>query len=387
MPFTEQGYKRKTYDEWLKDDIELAKKLFGDDIDTSETTPLGKYIRLGCEDKRDLSEDIEQIFLSFNYKTATGSALRRLCANIGVSVSAGEAATHTVTIRGTKGYVIPAGTEVSTDDKSALFHTVNDATISENGTVSVLVECNARGIAGNVKAGEINTLVYTDANIEGVTDSILVKLGEDEESDASVRAKYEKAQKGRGSGTYSAVLGGVYQIAGVRTAYLEYNKTMQDRSDLPAKSFRVSVLADESLKEKIAQTIFEKMPLCSLDVGDEVVKVTDRWGRDHEVHFSWTKERMIYVYVKILVDSTWTSASQEEAISAIVEHINASTNGKKVYLKDIYTSLKGITGKVNILDLRIGETEGDYQENDIEIGATEVARSDASCVTVEVKAL
>ena len=45
MPFTREGYHRLTFAEWLKRDIELARQLFGEDIDTSESTPQ----RLACD--------------------------------------------------------------------------------------------------------------------------------------------------------------------------------------------------------------------------------------------------------------------------------------------------------------------------------------------------
>ena len=61
MPFTEAGFKRRTYQEWLEHDVALAKELFGENINTSEDTPLGKYIRLNCEDKRDIEEELEDI--------------------------------------------------------------------------------------------------------------------------------------------------------------------------------------------------------------------------------------------------------------------------------------------------------------------------------------
>ena len=384
MPFTTSGYQRMTYDEWLQRDIELAKKLFGEGIDTSENTALGKYIRLNCEDKRDLCEDIEQVYLSFNYKTAMGTALRRLCANVGVSVSAGEAATHSVVFHGTVGYTIAAGLGVATADKSVTFHTVNNYTIGEDGSVKAVVECDSVGEVGNVAAGEITSLVYTNANITDVTDSVVVSLGEDAESDTASRTKYKMASKARGSGTYSALLGAIYQIAGVESAYLEYNKTMTATDSLPAKSFRLSVLAPESLKQDIAETIFAKAPFTSEDVGDVKVTVTDDWNRDHDISFSWTTEKLVYVKVKFLVDSTWTASSEEDATTAIVEHINSLTNSKTVYLNDIYTALKGITGKLNILELTAGTDPKNLGTSDITVEPTEVARSNAACVTIEV---
>ena len=41
MGLTELGFERPTYDDLLEAQIARAKELFGEDIDTNETTPLG----------------------------------------------------------------------------------------------------------------------------------------------------------------------------------------------------------------------------------------------------------------------------------------------------------------------------------------------------------
>ena len=50
MPLTSKGFERLTYDEIVNKIIQKAKELFGEDIDTSELTPLGKFIRINAFD-------------------------------------------------------------------------------------------------------------------------------------------------------------------------------------------------------------------------------------------------------------------------------------------------------------------------------------------------
>ena len=54
------GFKRPTYAEILDAQIARAKTLFGDDIETSELTILGKYIRLNVYDIAKLYEELEK---------------------------------------------------------------------------------------------------------------------------------------------------------------------------------------------------------------------------------------------------------------------------------------------------------------------------------------
>lgn len=382
MPFTDQGFHRLTYDEWLQIDVARAQVLFGEGIDTSETTPLGKYIRLNCEDKRDLEEEMEDIYLSFNYQTATGAALRALCRNVGVTVSPGVAAQHEVSFTGTDGYMIPAGFSVCTEDRSVSFHTINPIVLS--GVTRALVECDEKGTAGNVEAGAINTITYTNANVSAVSDSSIYLVGEEAESDVNARKKYAAAKNALGSGTYSALLGALYQVDGVKSAFCDYNNTMADiPGGLAAKTFHVSVLADSSLQEAIARAIFSKMPLLTESVGNVSTQVQDEWGRNHTVKFDWMTEKLIYVYVQFLVDSDWSEASAAEAKEAIEDHINSLQNNTTVYRNDIYTCLKGITGKVNVSQLRIGTAAGSLAESDISVGTSEIAKTSAACITIE----
>lgn len=388
MPLTDKGYHRLTYDEWLQRDIALAKKLFGESIDTSETTPLGKYIRLGCEDKRDLEEELEDVYLSYNYQTAHGAALRGLCSNVGVSVSPGVYARHSLTISGTAGYVVPAGFSVTTEDRSVNFHTINSCTIAENGSVETVVECDELGTIGNVPAGAINTVTYTNANVTGVSGSVVTLLGEETESDVSARKKFATAKNALGSGTYSAIMGALYQVDGVKAAYYEENNTMDDISGgLPAKTFHVSVLAAENLQEEIARAIFSKAPLLSESVGNVSVRIEDQWKRFHTIHFDWMTEKLIYVHVRILADSDWSENSEDQTKEAIEDHINNLANNTTVYRNDIYTCLKGISGKVNIESLLIGTDPAALSSADIPVGSTETAKTDAACITVEVVTL
>lgn len=384
MPFTEQGFHRRTYAEWVERDTELARRLFGENIDTSENTPLGKYIRLSCEDKRDLEEEMEDIYLSFNYQTASGAALRALCRNIGVEVSPGISARHSIVISGTPGYVVPAGFSVTTEDRTVTFHTINRCVIGESGTVETLVECDELGTAGNVEAGAVNTATYTNANVTGISGSILTQVGEDAESDVSVRRKYATARNAMGSGTYSALVGAIYQVEGVKAACCDYNNTMVDISGgLPAKTYHVSVMAADSLRDSIAAAIFSKAPLLTESVGNVSVQVRDEWGRYHTIKFDWMTEKLIYVYVKFLVDSDWSEASVAEAKTAIEDHINTLPNSTTVYRNDIYTCLKGVAGKVNVEQLKIGIAAGSLAEADIQVSTTEIAKTSAACIVVE----
>lgn len=87
---TEQGYHRPTYDEILESKEQLARTLFGEDIETSEQTPLGKFIRIGAYDLSKAYEDIENVYYARFPNTASGISLDRLCVFVGISRNPGN---------------------------------------------------------------------------------------------------------------------------------------------------------------------------------------------------------------------------------------------------------------------------------------------------------
>ena len=101
MPLTELGFERPTYDELLQKQIERAKLLFGDDIDTGETTPFGKYIRINVADFADLYELAEKVYYARFPNAATGVSLDRLCPFVGISRNPATYARHKIRFHGT----------------------------------------------------------------------------------------------------------------------------------------------------------------------------------------------------------------------------------------------------------------------------------------------
>lgn len=78
MPMTENGFRKLTYAEILEAQITRAKDLFGNDIDTSEKSVLGKYIRLNTSDFAEQEAALEAVYLARYIDTATGISLDRL---------------------------------------------------------------------------------------------------------------------------------------------------------------------------------------------------------------------------------------------------------------------------------------------------------------------
>lgn len=121
--------------------------------------------------------------------------------NRGLMRKSAEYATGAVTITGTAGYVIEAGTVVTTtginEIETILFKTLEEAVIGDDGTVEVNVRAVTIGALGNVAAGRIDRFDVPNENVISVINAKPTTGGTDTESDDDYRNRlvdYDIAQ-------------------------------------------------------------------------------------------------------------------------------------------------------------------------------------------------
>lgn len=117
----------------------------------------------------------------------------------GISRKQAIKATGSVVFSGSSGQVIPAGTQIRTDD-GIYFYTLTQSTIISD-SISVQVEAVIGGISGNVDISEINTVVGDLAGVLLVNNAFEFTDGVDEESDESLLQRiYDRVRKPATSG-------------------------------------------------------------------------------------------------------------------------------------------------------------------------------------------
>lgn len=384
MALTELGYERPTYEELLDAQIDRAKELFGEDIDTNDNTALGKYIRLNVADLADIYEDLEGIYYARFPNSATGVSLDRLCPFAGITRNQATYAKHNVIFRGIAGEQVPEAFEVSTTDGELIFHTYDALTIGEDGTVEGIVECEEAGKVGNVLIGSINTIVNPDANVESVEHVGIAEFGEDIESDADLRDRFNSTISGAGSSTASAISGTIARVPLVDGVSVVENDTDQEVNGIPAHSFECFVLAPESQDTLVAEAIFSKKPLGIKAVGDVEVEIIDESGVSHLVNFSRTVQKDIYVQVEILTNNYFETDGAMQIKQNIAQYINSLKNGQTVYLSSIFGYIYKANGVVNVSNLKLSTDGSTYSTNDITTNNNEVARINVANIEMVV---
>lgn len=380
MALTELGFERPTYEEILENQINRAKTLFGDTIDTSELTALGKYIRINVADLDTLYQTLEGVYYARFPNTASGVSLDRLCPFAGITRNAATYARHKVTLTGTAGATIEAGFEVSNENQSAVFHLIDDYVIGDNGTVTAYVDCNEAGTVGNITSASINTIVNPSADVESVSGVTLTSAGKNRESDTLLRTRFSQAVSGIGSGTMEAITGAIMGVNGVDGCTIKENDTDSTIDGIPPHSFECFVLSNDLsvTHSLIGQAIFEKKPLGIKAFGEISVEVADKNGNIHTVSFTKTIRKELYIEINLITNDSFPDNGEDIIKTNLVNFLAAFTNGETVYRSSLYNAIN-IDGVVSVESLKLSGTE-----SNITCAANEVARVSPNNITIHI---
>jgi uncharacterized phage protein gp47/JayE len=380
MPYTDKGFERLTYEECLSIWTERAKVMFGEDIDTSNQSMIGKFLRLFCQGAAENEEQAEKAFFVGFPNTAEGVWLDRLSPLVGISRNPATYAWHEIVLKGTAGETVEMGFLVS--DGNVVFHTIKPYTIGTDGSVVATVECNDSGAVGNVAIGTINTIVNPSAVVSGVEHINILQSGEEIESDYSLRRRFTPAMSNRGSGTIEAIKAAVLSVSGVESVLIVENSTSIP-SEIPAHSFQTYVLAPTAAQQEIAEAIFEKKPIGVTAYGSETVQVKDSGGGIHDIGFSWTERVYIHVKCTVSTDDNFSNESIQQIKEGIVDKLLNHENGQDVTVTSLYSAIY-VNGVTDVPALSISKDGSAFGMDTIAINPNEVARAIEANIEVVV---
>lgn len=374
MPLDITGFRRRTFDEILETKIQKAKELFGEDIDTSELTPLGKFLRINAYDQSLTEEEAENIYYSIFPQTASGQSLDRLCWLVGISRNVASPAEYTVTVSGVADTVVPVGFLVGTDS-DMIYYNTSEEVIGAEGTVDINVVCSQAGEIGNIPAIDIVKIINPVANIKSVQGVKQNEVGEEVESDYSLRLRYEAARDGSSSCNEPAIRAALMRVPTVESVSIAKNETDEtDENGRPARSFECYISGGEGYENEIAEAIFEKKPIGIKTYGTITETVTDDGGYQHPISFSHTTEVNIYVRITINTTNEYSSETAKYEIKEnIREIINSLAVGKPVILSSLYAPIHAVKGVSEVVEIKLSENEQTWLSKNITVDTYEKA--------------
>lgn len=168
-----------------------------------------------------LQQQIVYLLATTRLSTSTGTDVDSFIADYGLTRIAAVAATGSVTFArstATAAAYIPVGTKVQSADGSQSYSVIADTTnaafdATNNwyavaagiSSVTVAVQADVAGAAGNALAGAINTMSNAISGIDTVTNALAFTAGKDAETDAAAIARFQAFISGLREGIEAAV--------------------------------------------------------------------------------------------------------------------------------------------------------------------------------------
>lgn len=251
---TPAGYKLKTQNEWFDEERQLYL-----DIDPlwnlDPSTPDGLKLAHDAEVFGALDEVMQQAYNSKDPAKAVGYDLDVLCALTGTERSKGTPSNVTVTLTGTLGTVVAAGSIVKSRTAGTSW-TIDQTVTLTAGTATVGATCTVVGPT-QADAGTLTQIATTVGGWTGVTNPSPATPGTDAQDDASLRIERNTAVGRPGNNQVDSTLGELYAVDGVRRVKAYENDTgVTDSNGLPPHS--MSYIVDGGTDTGVAMAIYVK---------------------------------------------------------------------------------------------------------------------------------
>lgn len=182
-----EGFRRKTYPEIIEDMQNMARELYGEDVNLSERSPLGMFLQAISWEISGAWESIENSHFNNFSLYANGLDLDDAVGNFGRQRFKGTKSREQLQITGDIGTVVPKGFLGSTEN-GVMFQTTKEVTLAE-ATVLVDIESLEIGADKNVPQGSITKIVNPIAGVKSITNPKATVGGSDIESDDNLRIR------------------------------------------------------------------------------------------------------------------------------------------------------------------------------------------------------
>lgn len=322
---TSAGYKLKTQNEWFDEERQLYL-----DIDPlwnlDPSTPDGLKLAHDAEVFGALDETLQQAYNSKDPAKAVGYDLDVLCALTGTTRSKGTPSNVTVTLTGTPGTVVAAGSLVKSRTTGTSW-TIDQTVTLTAGTATVGATCTVVGPT-QADAGTLTQIATTVGGWTGVTNPSPATPGTDAQADASLRIERNTAVGRPGNNQVDSTLGELYAVAGVRRVKAYENDTgssavsADNPHGLPANA--MAYIVDGGADADVAMAIYLKRvpagPLYQAGTPVSVTVTSPKYPTNTKViKFSRPIAVDMVIAVTVKDDGSLPSTVADEIKDAIVQ--------------------------------------------------------------------
>ena len=379
---TDQGYLAPSYEELLDSVQDDFLRVFPSDLVLTSNSNAGILSRLIAWREYEEIQAQQQVYYSAFISTATGSALDRLGANVGLPRKVDRPASTPLTIVTDGEYLIEAGTQFETDDGYIFDLTEDVLTAPKDGKWQGTgnAEAEDTGEVTNVEPHTITIVYNPDESILSVDNADKASGGQDYEEDPQYRARLIMENANRPSPTVNGVRSALLNVQGVREVNIVENQfAVPDKYGNPPYSVHIYVLGGK--KQDIADCLIEHLAVGITLTGTTYCDAIDATGNTKRVYFDFATDRPISVQVKLKTNAQWNVDEGSDYVKeTVVDFINQLQMGDTVYLTKLYPQIYAIAG-IDDAKILIGKSKDTLSANDIVLDEFEAP----SCKTDDVE--
>ena len=391
---TPAGFVGKTMDEYIE---ELRSEHLAIDPAWSlePSTPDGLRIALDAERYSVLDEAARDAYNSKDPNKAAGIQLDMVCAITGTHRVLGTPSDVELTLTGTNGTLIPAGS-LAEDVNELEWVTTEPGTIT-NGVAQVSAQAVIPGRV-EASAGTITRIKTVIAGWQSVTNEAVATPGTDAETDSQLRLRRAATVAAPGNNQIDSMRGELLLTEGVRRAKIYENEdSAPDGDGLPGHS--IAVLVDGGTDADVAMSIYmKKNPGVTLHQAgtpvSEIVTSPNYPDQTKEIKFGRPTAVPITVVIEITDDGSLPADVETEITEAVIAYCTGTTEsgqyfnstgfgiGEDVAISRIYTPVNQIIGSYGASYITLLTLNG--AANNVAIAFDALSQWTAGNITVTV---
>jgi len=385
--FSSNGYTRERLDVWVTKVKDLYFSIFGTNIDLSDDTQDGQLVGSISEALSNEDQKTEAVSKAFSPSEAEGTSLSTLVMLNGIKRNAATSSIVTLSLTGTNGTIIPAGSLVRNSDTNEQFATDGAVTIAAGVAVVQSTSVNSGAVIASA-----GSLTIIDSNIAGwdsVTNNNDATVGSSEESDSDLRVRRSNSVSLASEGNVDSVHGALLSVDNVISAAVVENDTgIVDGNGLPAHS--IAPVVEGGTDADVAFAIWQKKSGgCSTHktgAGAITETVEDSQGFSHDINFSRPEDVDVYVDLSITRLDGFPTDGEDQIEAAIVAYFGTDNEtklliGDDVIYSEVYVPIMTIPG-VSVTALTIDVSASPLGTVDIPIDFYQLGKFDETRISI-----
>ena len=389
---TKNGFNKKTFETILEDMQNRAKSIFGNDVNLSDASPLGKFIKINALEMSYIRKMSEDVYNSVYLDTAEDQALDNLVSFLSLQRKKATSSKGKAVFNGDEGVEIPQGFKIETDSEDPIiFQTTESGVIDSSGSIELSISAVEEGEYTNISANTITVITNPISGLDSVNNPNPTEGGQDRESNFALRERYKKSVSGPGGSTLASIRANVLTVSGVRACNIEENDTFEvdDKGRMP-KSFEVIALGGADLD--IGEAIFDKKPAGIQSEGDITTEIKDDSNNTQLVNFSRALEVEVFADITLDIDSSLFPENGNELVKdKLIEYIGGTNSnndtllglslGENIVYNKVIDAVMSVAGVVDCT-VAIGKSDNPTGTANITIANNEVASTSIDNINI-----